>query len=87
MSEYNTLDKAALDRWITREPDWLDDEEEMSDDDDENTDCLGCDRTGPRSEMVFFGVVDGPYCQDCCGSESHRDEEERIANRECGRSR
>ena len=37
MSEYNTLDKFALDRWITREPDCLDDEEEIPGEYDEET--------------------------------------------------
>lgn len=82
MSEYNTLDKAALDLWITREPDWHDDEEEIPGEDDENTDCLICDRTGRRSEMVFLAGDDGPYCRDCWGDER---EEERISTHELGR--
>lgn len=35
------LDKAALDRWITREPDWFEDEEE-GDRFDIPEECEGC---------------------------------------------
>jgi hypothetical protein len=34
MSDYNQLDKEALDRWITREPD--DDDSENNDDSDDS---------------------------------------------------
>ena len=35
MSDYNQLDKDALDRWITREPDDWDDEDEENEENEE----------------------------------------------------
>ena len=83
MIEHNSFDTVALDHWITREPDWLG-EEEMPGEDEEDSDCLICDRTGRRTEMVFLAGFDGPYCRDCFGDER---EEELIESHELGRAR